>query len=926
MPAAAFTDVFGRDEELAAIESFFRDTTLRALLIEGEAGIGKTTLWRAGVELGRGRGDRVLVASPGRAQKDFAYGALADLVSDVLDRLDELPGPQRRALAVALLREEHEGLRLEPRAVSVALLGLLRLLSEGGPLLVAVDDIQWLDRASALALEYALPRLEDARLRILFALRLEESASVPLELERAFPPGRLRRLAVSGLSSGALHKLIRGRLDLALTRPILHRVHELTGGNPFFALEVARELDAHKAELAPGEPLPVPANVQELVRRRLRRLPAPSRDVLLAAAMQRQPAVSTLEEALPGAEATLDDSLLAGVVELDGDRIRFCHPLFASGIYGLAPPKRRRQLHSRLAELAPDAEERAQHVALAAEGPDASVATLLEQAAERARKRGAGAVAAELYAHAVSLTPAGEEEALRRRWVEQGECLLSCGDQKAACALLEKLIARTPCGPERAWLRAMLAIWEIHHFGQLVARLRELLPEARDDAGVTARILAELAAHEIESAKALRYGREAVEYAEESGDSAVLAYALKLLGSVEIYVGLSPRDELARADKLLGNQNGAFPDSPWRQPRFIMGLHDLWTGELERARAAFEPIRERLSASGNEYHLAQMLPYLADLEWRAGNWQRAAELAEKSRELVIEAKAPEPWLGFFVCALAAASGGETERARELAHEGIRIGKAANNAGDSLLNRWLLGFVELSLGDVEAAADRLLELASELERRGVNDPGTVPLWGDAVESLVETGALERAEELTRRLERMAPKLEHPYRDAIAARCRGLVASAKGEHERAIAELEDSAVRFEAIGMPFERARSLLSLGIAERRTKQRRAARESLSAARSLFESLPAPLWAGKATSELERVSGRAATGEGELTATEEGVARLVAQGLSNKEVAARLFITVRTVEATLTRVYAKLGLRSRSELAARLGAGSAESD
>jgi DNA-binding CsgD family transcriptional regulator len=257
-------------------------------------------------------------------------------------------------------------------------------------------------------------------------------------------------------------------------------------------------------------------------------------------------------------------------------------------------------------------------------------------------------------------------------------------------------------------------------------------------------------------------------------------------------------------------------------------------------------------------------------------------------------------------------------ARELAAEGVRLGESANATENTALCRWLLGFVELSLGDVSAAATRLLELARALEGFGYGDPGIVPLWGDTVESLIETGALEQAEPLTRRLERMAPKLEHPYRDALVARCRGLVASARNEHECAIAELKDSAVRFEAIGMPFERARSLLALGIAERHAKHRRAARESLTAARSLFERLPAPLWAARARRELERVGGRPPGGEGELTATEEQVARLVIAGLSNKEVAAQLFVAVRTVEANLTRVYAKLGVRSRGELAARL--------
>ena len=920
--AASFADILGRQDELCLLEQLLEADGVAALLIEGEAGIGKTTLWRAGLELARKHAFKVLSSSPTRGQRSFAYGALADLASGATERLDELPDPQRRALEQALLLAEHEGLRLEPRTVAVAFLGLLRLLADEVPLLVAVDDIQWLDRASAQALEYALPRLESPGFRVLLALRLEEAGSVRFEPASAFPAGQLRRLSVRGLSVGALQRLIHDRLGVSFIRPTLQRVHELTSGNPFFALEVSQALEARDAELAPGEPLPVPADIRELVRQRLRRLPAPSREALLATAMQRQPTVSTLEDALPGAEAALDKPLLAGIVELSGDRIRFAHPLFASGIYGLASPKRRRQLHSRLAGVVPDSEEQALHAALAAEGPDEAVAALLERAAGRARARGAGAVAAELYAHAVELTPVSEEEALRRRWVEQGECLMAGGDKETACTLLEELIERSEPGPERAWLRAMLLTWRSDDFPQMCASGRELLAEARADAGVCARIAIQLSAWECHTSdlrSALRTGQEALKYAEQSGDPTVLAYVLPALSRFEADAGLPAHEHLDLADRLVGDTQ---PPSPYHRPRFIAGCVAILEGRLAQGRALLEPIYEQLRASGEDYNLAGALPYLAQMEWWSGNWQRAAELAEEGRTLSTETRGPEPWLPFFVCALVSAGRGRAEKARETIREGARIVAASRaERGDSDFGEWLLGFIDLSLGDAHAAAGRLAELASSVEAYGYGNPGTVPLWGDAVESLVETGAIEQAEELTQHLERMAPKLEHPYRDALAARCRGLVASSGCEHERAIAELENSATRFESIGMPFERARSLLALGVAQRRAKKRAAARRSLTSASSLFKSLPAPLWQAKAEQEMERIGGRAPGGEGELTPSEERVARLVAQGLSNKEVAARLFVTVRTVEAALTRIYAKLEVRSRGELTVRLLSG-----
>lgn len=919
--------ILGREDEIAALEALFANDA-GALLIEGQAGIGKTTLWRAGLRLARAHGFRVLATTPLRSQAQFAYGGVGDLCSGSLGRLGELPAPQRRALATALLLEEHEGVRVEPRAVAVGLLGLLALLTEEGPVLVAIDDIQWLDRASALALEHALQRLIESQLHCLFALRIEEGTSAPWELERLFPEESFGRLVLGGLRMGALQRLVRERLGVAFSHRTLRRLHELTGGNPFFALEVARELHAHEAEPAPGEPLPVPADVRRLVRRRLRRMPASSRDALLAAAMLRHPTTTLLEEALFGCEDALEEPLLLGIVELAGSEIRFSHPLFASGIHALVPPRRRRELHARLADLPLDLEERAEHAALAAEGPDARIAKLLEAAAGRARTRGAGAVAAGLYGQAAALTPPGETDALQRRVVAQGECLLETGEQKAACRLLEQLIETMQPGPPRAWLSALLEVWLLDYV-HLPSRLRTLLAEASGDPAAEAFIARELCANEPtrgDFESALRYGRHAVACAEAAGDQPVLGQCLTTLAHIEICAGVPAASHLERALAICDRLPETLQRNPWEQPRFIMGLQALLAGELTEARGLLEPIYECADTEERAYSLAFAIAYLVELEWRAGAWGRAAELAGRCLTLVAEVDQAMARAGLLRCsALVAAGLGRLEEARTLARRSIEAADAVGWREDRLLSSWLLGFVELSQGNTAAAAaaaPRPADIALLFGPHG--NPGAFPFWADAVESLVETGALERAEELTHWLERSAPGLDHPYRDAVSARCRGLCATARGDHEAAIQELEKSAGRFRTIGMPFEQGRSLLALGIAQRRTKQRRAARESFLAARSIFERLPAPLWAAQTERESLRVAGRAPRAAGELTPTEERVVRLVVEGLSNKQVAARLFVTVRTVEFTLTHVYAKLGIRSRGELAARLLARSNE--
>ncbi|MGD0167671.1 MAG: hypothetical protein ABSC51_10375 [Gaiellaceae bacterium] len=223
--------------------------------------------------------------------------------------------------------------------------------------------------------------------------------------------------------------------------------------------------------------------------------------------------------------------------------------------------------------------------------------------------------------------------------------LLSASDQKAACALLEKLIAKTPHGPERAWLGAMLATWELDDFARRGASLKELLPEARGDAGVSARIAILIAGNETEAggiASALRYGRSALVDARASDDAAVHAYVLTTLAHIEAYAGLPAREHLDLADGLAGELPSP---NPYRRPRFIMSLVARQAGRLEEARALLEPICEQLRDDAEVYNLSHALPYMVDLEWRAGNWQRAADLAEEGCALSIETQTmPWQWL------------------------------------------------------------------------------------------------------------------------------------------------------------------------------------------------------------------------------------------------------------------------------------------
>jgi predicted ATPase len=252
-------ELIGRDEELQRVQRFLEavPTGGRALLIEGEAGAGKTVLWEAALGRAAEAGLHAVAARPTEAETSFAHAALRDLVGADLEVLDDVPRPQRRALEIALLMTERDGETPDRQAVSLATLAALRALGRRAPLVVAVDDVQWLDRPTAAVLAFAARRMAHDRIGLLLALRTTGSTPTPLDLERAYAGDRLDRLPLAPLSLGAIQRVLQRRLGWIPSRPVLHHVHELSGGNPFFALELGRAVQAGSLHLEPGERLPV---------------------------------------------------------------------------------------------------------------------------------------------------------------------------------------------------------------------------------------------------------------------------------------------------------------------------------------------------------------------------------------------------------------------------------------------------------------------------------------------------------------------------------------------------------------------------------------------------------------------------------------------------------------------------------------------
>src|SRR6478609_3705576 len=376
MSASKMTfEIVGREEELASVRGFAGQERggVVALVLEGEAGIGKTSLWLAGVEHARGRGLRVLASRPAEAERGLAHVGLGDLFETALaDVAPLLSTPRRRALEIALLQEAAADDPVDQRALAVAVRDALHLLSERQPLLVAVDDVQWLDGSSSSALAFALRRIAASPVLVLLARRRADGAE-PSALEQALGSEGVQRLRVGPLTVGALHRLLHDRLGRSFARQTLLRIHERSGGNPFFALELARALEA---DVDPLQPLPVPETLDELVRARVFALPERTREALALVAALGAPSEALLERAGVGADA-LKPAVAARVVERENGTIRFTHPLLSSALYPESSAGRR-GVHGRIARIVDDPVLRARHLALSTDAPDAGIARALD--------------------------------------------------------------------------------------------------------------------------------------------------------------------------------------------------------------------------------------------------------------------------------------------------------------------------------------------------------------------------------------------------------------------------------------------------------------------------------------------------------------------------------------------------------------------
>jgi DNA-binding CsgD family transcriptional regulator len=903
------SEIVGREEELASLHAFIGKVGEgpAALVLEGEAGIGKSILWLAGVEHARGQGMRVLLSRPAEAERGLAHVGLGDLFEDLLDEvLPALSAPRRRALEIALLMEEAPGEPVDHRALAVAVRGVLQLLSEQEPILIAIDDVQWLDPSSSSALAFALRRLAPNQVALLLARRLIDRAQAP-GLEPALAVERIQRLPVGPLSVGALHRLLRDRLGTSFARQTLLRVHERSGGNPFFALELARVLDE---DVDPLQPLPVPESLEELVRARVNGLAASTREALALVAALGTPSESLLEEAGIGAE-TLEAAAVAHIIEREDGTIRFTHPLLSSVLYRDLGEDRRR-VHGRLAGIIEDPLLRARHLALSSDKPDADIAGALDDAAGLAVDRGASAVAAELAEQALRLTPLDSPDERHRRALAAARAHHAAGEWTRTRTIATDLLAETEIGALRAEVLVLLA--ELESADRAVELLEEALREAASRPSLQSAIHCRLAwATRFRKGyvRALEHAHAALELAEDLDDEVLRGRADAVQAILGWIVGeAEPRQLTARAHDFATAVGG----EQLVQEATLAVVNTLAPSSRRDEARAFLEHELREWHERDEPRSARALWGLSWVEFWAGRWELAAASAASAHDISIQygLEVPQDHLPIALIALHRGqlelARGHSERALELAEQQFALHPPQHIA--------ILGLVALWSGNTSVAAESLAKADQQAAALGWGEP-SIRWWSaDYAEALLELGRIDDAVRVIDVWEADAIRVDREWVLAHVTRCRGLVAAAQGDVGPAGLLLQQAVAQHEEVGDPFGRARALLALGTVRRRAHQKRPAREAIEAALEGFELIGAADWAAKTRAELGRVGGRIR--EEGLTAAERRVAALVAEGRTNREVAAALFLGERTVASHLTHIYAKLGLRSRTELARRL--------
>src|SRR5215210_7965543 len=888
-----------------------------ALLVYGEAGMGKTSLLRDAAA--QATGLRVLKARGIESESHLPFAALSELLAPLLELRSEIPPVQARALGGALALE---AATVSDRfAVAAGVLSLLAAAAERQPVLALADDLQWLDESSREALLFAARRLDAEGVVLLFGLRDGEG----LDAEAL----GLDTLALSGLDDESARALLAAEGD-GLAPPVTERLVAAAGGNPLALREIPRGLSAEQragrdlanAPLRPGDTL------ERAFRRRVDALPEPARRALLVAACAETVRADVTAGALANAGLppdALEPAEAAGLLRLRGREIDFDHPLVRAAVYHAGSPGERRDAHRALADAFPErSAEKAWHRAAAAPMPDAGVAQALMDAAGDARARAAFAAAARGFARAGELHTDDDERA--RALLEAAGAATIAGELPRAFELAEEG-ARLASDPLlQSDLRAMAARTQIRlgdplRAGKALVREAERI-EALDPVRAGAFLLESAVSHMIDGTLAAMAETAGRVRAVTAGAAPGLEFLATLL-TAEAYLALG---QTAEGDELLqACEPVLLGDEPVLGPPEVLGMAahaSVWSERFERAEALFDRLIGSLRDVGAAGSLVYPLAARSHLDFRLGRWPAALAGADEGVRLGRET-GQESLLAHGLGALAEVEAGlgRAEAARSHANESVGLCQAQGAPATAIYGYGALGLLELGLGNLETARDHGLAAERAFAETEGDEPGVVRYAPDLIEVLWRLGSADEVPARLEALARQADRPLHSWTQAVVERLRGLMAS----DDQVDAHFGRALELHAQTRQPFETARTQLLHGERLRRAKRRADARAPLSAALAVFERLGADPWAERTRGELRATGGPTgssapAIATDELTAQELQIALQVAQGRTNREVAAALFLSAKTIEYHLGSIYRKLGIRRRGELAGVLGA------
>jgi len=911
--------LLGRTVECGAIDGLLdrvRNGESGVLVLLGEPGIGKSAL----LAHARNRADGfVLLETRGlESEAELAFAGLADLLRPLLGFLEGVPAPQAEALAGALaLGPPVAGDRF---AVAAGALSLLAAAASEQRLLVVVDDAHWLDAASAEALSFVAHRLHAEPVALLVAARSGE--------RHAFDSGRLAEFRLEGLPDADAVELLHRDSSESIAAPVARLLVDHARGNPLALVEAAGTLTGDQlrgAEPLP-DPLPTGRGIESAFRRRLDALAVPAQKALVVAAAAGE-RLDVLLGALPelGLEAAdLAPAEEAGLIGTVGGLLSWRHPLIRSVAYAAGSPAARRDAHRAvaggLADSAPA--ERAWHLAAATVGVDDEVAKLLDETALEARLRRGHAAAAGANERAAQLT--SDRELRARRLLMAGRDYQLAGWTDRARALLDDA-ARDAADPllqaDIVGQRGIVEMWggNAREARRLLAAAAERVRVA-DPARAAGLLVSAGLAAEMEGyvARTLAIARAAESLGAHVGPQLDLAIGDRLFNSLVL------AGETEEAEAMLGRVLPALlaAENSGGDLQFAatIGHCLLWVERHDEARRIFESQLAEARSAGSLGSIPFLAACLSELDFRVGDWDAAAAGAVESVRLAEEThqRNLHTFALVTLARLQAARG--VEEARSNAERALALAAELGAGSIAVYAQSALGLLELGAGRVKEAADRLSRLSVFVGDLGLRESNVVQWRPDLIEACTLAGRRDEARAELRVLEAEASATGRVWARATAARCRGMLADGDD-----LSGFEEALGLHDTPSAPFERARTQLRLGERLRRLRRPTDAREHLRAALATFEQLRATPWAERAQAELsatgDRARRRSPTAPGGLTPQEIRIAVLVADGATNRQIAAALFLSPKTVAYHLSKVFEKLGLTSRAQLAALVARG-----